>query len=69
MKRPVEITATFNDGSAAQEAYHKLQALRAFEINGQIENALLTATVDEAVADRALHLIEQIGGDAITTLY
>ncbi|CAM4310570.1 hypothetical protein L1N85_20700 [Paenibacillus alkaliterrae] len=58
----IEIKATFEGENATQEAWHKLQALRAFEVNGLIESGLLTATVDEAVADRALHLIHQIGG-------
>lgn len=60
----IEIRASFSGEDAAQEAMHKLQALRAFEIGGICENGLLTATVDEAVADRALRLIEQIGGQA-----
>jgi hypothetical protein len=63
----VEIRATFDGESAAQEALHKLQALRAFEVNGMFESGLLTATVDEAVAERALHLIHQIGGNTDTT--
>lgn len=64
----VEITATFSSESAAHEALHKLHALRAFDVTGQHESTLLTATVEEAVAERALHLIEQVGGDAITTI-
>ncbi|WP_424766718.1 hypothetical protein [Paenibacillus sp. sgz302251] len=64
----VEIRATFEGEAAAQEAWHKLQALRAFEVNGLLESGLLTATVDEEVADRALHLIHQIGGNTDTTI-
>ncbi|WP_028610358.1 hypothetical protein [Paenibacillus harenae] len=64
----VEIRATFDGESGAQEALHKLQALRAFEVNGVFESGLLTATVDETVAERALHLIHQIGGNTDTTV-
>lgn len=64
----IEIRAKFDGERAAQEAWHKLQALRAFEVNGLIENGLLTATVDEAVAERALHLIHQVGGSADSVL-
>lgn len=64
----VEIKARFEGERAAQEAWHKLQALRAFEVNGMVESGLLTATVDEEVAERALHLIHQIGGSADTGL-
>ncbi|WP_042162794.1 hypothetical protein [Paenibacillus gorillae] len=58
----IEIRANFSGPEAAQEALHKLQALRAFEINGLHESGWLTATVDANVVDRAVHLIEQIGG-------
>jgi len=61
---PIDIKATFPNGNAAQEAAHKLQALRAADIGGSSESGMLTATVDDAVADRAIHLIEQIGGEA-----
>lgn len=61
---PIDIKATFPNEDAAQEAVHKLQALRAAEVGGLSESGMLTATVDDAVADRALHLIEQIGGEA-----
>ncbi|MBD2869465.1 hypothetical protein [Paenibacillus arenilitoris] len=64
----VEIRASFDGESAAQEALHKLQALRAFEVGGMPESGLLTATVDEEVAERALHLIRQIGGNTDTTI-
>lgn len=60
---PVEIRANFEGPEEAQEAYLKLQALRAFEVNGLLESGLLTATVDENVVDRAMHLIKQIGGN------
>ena len=58
----VEIQASFGNAVEAQEAAHKLQALRAAEIGGYNEGGMLTATVDEDVADRALHLIRQLGG-------
>lgn len=64
----IEITASFSGEPAAQEALHKLQALRVAEVNGIIENGILTATVDHAVADRAMRLIEQVGGQAKTTI-
>ncbi|MCA0754608.1 hypothetical protein KP806_06060 [Paenibacillus sp. N4] len=64
----VEIKARFEGERAAQEAWHKLHALRAFEVNGLVESGLLTATVDEEVAERAMHLIQQIGGSADTGL-
>lgn len=64
----IEIQAEFEGEGAAQEAWHKLQALRAFEVSGLLESGLLTATVDEAVAERALHLIRQIGGNTSTTV-
>ncbi len=53
----IEIQAKFEGEGAAQEALHKLQALRAVEVNGLFDSGLLTATVDESVAERALHLI------------
>lgn len=62
----VEIQANFGGPEAAQEALRKLQSLRAFEVSGLLESGLLTATVDENTLDRALHLIEQIGGNAVT---
>ncbi|MHA6483711.1 hypothetical protein ACX1C1_17625 [Paenibacillus sp. strain BS8-2] len=58
----IEIQAMFGNVLEAQEAVHKLQALRAAEIGGYNEGGMLTATVDEAVAGRALHLIRQLGG-------
>lgn len=58
----VEINASFRDEQAAQEALHKLKALRAVDVNDLYENGLLTATVELAVADRAMRLIEQVGG-------
>ncbi|MEV5028648.1 hypothetical protein [Paenibacillus sp. LPE1-1-1.1] len=64
----IEIQASFEGEGAAQEAWRKLQALRAVEVNGLLDSGLLTATVDESVAERALHLISQIGGNANTTL-
>jgi hypothetical protein len=64
----VEIKATFNGESAAQEALHKLQALRVVDVGGLYEQGLLTATVDAAIADKALRLIEQIGGRADTSI-
>ncbi|GGG56092.1 hypothetical protein [Paenibacillus radicis (ex Gao et al. 2016)] len=62
----IEIRANFSGPEAAQEALHKLQALRAFEVNGLYESGWLTATVDANVVDRAVHLIEQIGGSTET---
>ncbi|MNE99537.1 hypothetical protein D3C80_1982330 [compost metagenome] len=64
----VEIHAAFDSINAAREAQRKLQALRAFEVSSMSENGTLTATVDEAVAERALHLISQIGGNANTVI-
>lgn len=64
---PIEIRATFSEESAAQEALHKLQALRAFDVNGLSESGMLTATVDEEVAERAIHLIHQVGGNTSIT--
>lgn len=61
----VEIRATFGHPDAAQEAYNKLQALRAFDVSGMPDSGMLTATVDVGVADRAMHLIRQIGGDIV----
>lgn len=58
----IEIQASFGNEVEAQEAARKLQALRAAEVGGHNEAGSLTATVDEAVADRALHLIRQLGG-------
>jgi hypothetical protein len=59
----IEIQASFGNAVEAQEAARKLQALRAAEVGGYNEGGLLTASVDEAVADRALHLIRQLGGN------
>jgi hypothetical protein len=64
----IEIQAKFVGEGAAQEAWHKLQALRAVEGNGYFDGGMLTATVDESVAERALHLIQQIGGNVNTTV-
>ncbi|GBG12205.1 hypothetical protein B1748_06995 [Paenibacillus sp. MY03] len=58
----IEIQASFGNASEAKEAARKLQALRAAEIGGYSEGGMVTASVDEAVADRAIHLIRQIGG-------
>ncbi|MGO4107266.1 hypothetical protein [Paenibacillus sp. YAF4_2] len=66
MTQQVEIRANFGGPGAAQEALRKLQALRAFEVNGLYENGLLTATVDEDVVERAVHMIEEIGGRSQT---
>lgn len=63
----VEIQAMFKGEDAAQEAWRKLQALRAFEVSGLPESSSFTATVDEAIAERAIHLIHQIGGDTNMT--
>lgn len=64
MMSNIEIQATFHNEGAAQEALHKLQSLRAIEVGGLLENGRLNATVDEALSDRAVRLIEQIGGSA-----
>ncbi|MDQ0111728.1 hypothetical protein [Paenibacillus harenae] len=64
----VEIKATFSGVSAAHEALHKLQALRVVDVGGLYEQGLLTATVDEEIADKARHLIEQIGGQVDTSI-
>jgi len=61
-----EIHANFEGPEAAQEALRKLQALRAIEISGLIDSGLLTATIEDSTVDRALHLIEQIGGTTET---
>jgi len=64
----IEIQATFEGEGAAQETMRKLQALRAVEVNGLFDSGLLTATVDDEVAERALHLIKQMGGNANTII-
>ncbi|OMF34170.1 hypothetical protein BK133_12640 [Paenibacillus sp. FSL H8-0548] len=64
----IEIQATFAGKDAAQEASLKLHALRATDVSGLLDNGTVTATVDEAVAERALYLIQQIGGNANTTI-
>ncbi|WP_138753322.1 hypothetical protein [Paenibacillus sinopodophylli] len=61
----IEIQATFEGEGAALEARRKLQALRVIEVSDTFGSGLLTATVDESVADRALHLISQIGGSTL----
>jgi|GEM_PF-2031777 hypothetical protein len=66
MTQQVEIRANFGEPGAAQEALRKLQALRALEVNGLFESGLLTATVDEDVVERVVHMIEQIGGSSET---
>ncbi|MCM3627256.1 hypothetical protein M3194_07755 [Paenibacillus glycanilyticus] len=66
MSSQIEIRANFGEPGAAQEAVRKLQALRAFEVNGLFESGLLTATIDEDVVERAVHMIEQIGGSSET---
>lgn len=65
---PVEINASFHNEQEAQEALHKLQALRVVEVGGLNESGLLTATVDESVADRAMRIIEQVGGSISSEL-
>ncbi|MGO4544408.1 hypothetical protein AB4Z29_06395 [Paenibacillus sp. 2TAB23] len=64
----IEIQASFEGEGAAQEAWRKLQALRVVEVSGLPASGLLTATVDESVAERALHLISQIGGNTHTRM-
>lgn len=64
----VEIHAMFQDEHAANEALHKLQALRAVDVSNLYGNGQLTAMIDEAVADRAMRLIEQIGGNITSEL-
>lgn len=65
----IEIQASFKSEQEAQEALHKLQALRAVQVGGYQEGGgVLTATVDEAIAERAMHLIQQVGGNVDTTL-
>lgn len=64
----IEIYAAFDDEKEAQEALHKLQALRAAEVGGLNEKGLLTATVDTAVAARAMRLIKQAGGSITSDL-
>ncbi|RJE89865.1 hypothetical protein D3P07_06465 [Paenibacillus sp. 1011MAR3C5] len=58
----VEIHASFQDEQSAMEALHKLQALRVVDVYGLHENGRLTATIEDEVADRAMRLIEQVGG-------
>ncbi|MDQ6421133.1 hypothetical protein RB620_17025 [Paenibacillus sp. LHD-117] len=64
----IEIQASFGSELEAQEAVHKLQALRVVEVGGYHEGGMLTATVDESVADRAVHLIRQIGGNVDSSM-
>ncbi|WP_168119315.1 hypothetical protein [Paenibacillus sp. HB172176] len=60
----IEIQAAFPSEYAAQEALHKLQSLRVIEVGGLLEHGRLNATVDKALSERAVRLIEQIGGQA-----
>ena len=63
----IEIQASFRSEQEAQEALHKLQALRAAGVGGYQEGGgILTATVDESIAERAVHLIQQVGGSVDT---
>ena len=57
-----KIHAIFPDGVGAREAELKLQALRAFQVEGGTDGESLTATIGDEVVDRALHLIRQTGG-------
>lgn len=59
----IQIKAAFVNDTTAHEAARKLQALRALEVGELQQDGMLTATVDDSVADRARHLIQQIGGD------
>lgn len=65
----VEIHAAFKDEQSAKEALHKLQALRAVDVCGLYEHGRLTATIEDAVADRAMRLIEQVGGSITSGQY
>ncbi|GGD71625.1 hypothetical protein [Paenibacillus nasutitermitis] len=56
------IVAVFQDESRTREAQLKLQSLRATEVEGGADGAMLTATVEDELVDRALHLIRQMGG-------
>lgn len=64
----LELQATFSGEGTAQEALRKLQALRATDVSGLIDSGTLTATIDAAVAERALRLISQIDGNANATI-
>ncbi|MCU6707656.1 hypothetical protein M6D81_02945 [Paenibacillus sp. J5C_2022] len=59
----IQITAAFVNDSTAHEAARKLQALRALEVGELQKDGMLTAMVDDSVAERAMHLIQQIGGN------
>jgi hypothetical protein len=56
------ISATFPEGQGSREAQLKLHALRALEVDGGTDGSRLTATVDDALVERAVHLIRQSGG-------
>lgn len=58
----IEINASFQSEQEAREAIHKLQALRVVDVNSQYENGRMMVKVDEDVANRAMRLIDQIGG-------
>ncbi|MFF2887788.1 hypothetical protein [Paenibacillus sp. NPDC057967] len=58
----VEIHASFQDEQSAMEALHKLQALRVVDVDGLYAQRRLTATIEDTLADRAIRLIEQVGG-------
>lgn len=59
----LKLQVTFPDGAAAEEGRHKLQALRISELSAPDEYGFMTAVIDEAVADRAITLIQGIGGE------
>jgi len=56
------IVAVFQDENSIREAQLKLQALRVTEVEGGADGSMLTATVEDELVDRALHLIRQTGG-------
>ncbi|MBO7746482.1 hypothetical protein I8J29_19905 [Paenibacillus sp. MWE-103] len=56
------IRATFDDGGRAREAQHKLQFLRVDGIDESSDGTSWTATLDDELVERAIHLVRQTGG-------
>ena len=60
----VELNASFSDPERAREAERKLQALRARDIQHSDGGTSLSASIEDGIVSRALHLIEETGGTA-----
>ncbi|CAM4265890.1 hypothetical protein [Paenibacillus tarimensis] len=59
-----EVNASFEGAQSVREAELKLIALRASGIMTGRDGHSLTATLDEAVVDRAVQVIRESGGTA-----